>query len=244
MISICLATYNGEKYIKEQIDSILIQLGENDEIIISDDGSVDNTLNIIYEYNDNRIKIFANKAQNAISNFENAIYHAIGDVIFLSDQDDVWVKDKVKICVEALKDVDLIVADCKIVDTELNIIQPSFFKINNSKKGLINNLYHNSYIGCCMAFKRKILKEALPFPKNIPMHDSWIGLVCELFYKSLFLPVPLILYRRHDHNVTQTAFKSPNYISKKILFRWNLIKYIPLLFLRKIKYDNCFHSNI
>jgi glycosyltransferase involved in cell wall biosynthesis len=245
-ISVCLATYNGEKYIKDQLDSILIQLDGDDEIVISDDSSTDSTVDIVNKYDDSRIKIFNNQTKNPITNFENAIYHAHGDVIFLSDQDDIWEKDKVRVCIDSLKYADLIVSDCKIVDSDLNVIQSSFFELNNSQKGVMNNLWHNSYIGCCMAFKRKILKEVLPFPKDIPMHDSWIGFVCDLFYKSLFLPIPLILYRRHDQNATQTSRNSPNSILKKILFRWNLIKYIPLLLLRKNKktHDNCLHSSI
>jgi glycosyltransferase involved in cell wall biosynthesis len=246
MVSVCLATYNGEKYIKEQLDSILIQLDKNDEIIISDDGSIDNTINIIHEYNDLRIKIYTNFSHKGITgNFENALIHSKGEYIFLSDQDDIWLENKVDNSINYLYTFDLIITDCKVVDSNLNIIQPSFFKLNNSQSGILNNLYHSSYIGCCMAFKREILKDILPFPKDIPMHDSWIGFVCDLFYKSLFLPVPLILYRRHDQNATPTFRKSPNSIFKKSLFRWNLIKYVPLLLLRKhTNNDNRLHSNI
>ena len=95
-ISVCLATYNGEKYIKEQLDSILPQLSANDEIIISDDNSTDDTINIIRSLNDERIKIYVNKTKGIVKNFENALNNASGDIIFLSDQDDVWKNDKVK----------------------------------------------------------------------------------------------------------------------------------------------------
>jgi glycosyltransferase involved in cell wall biosynthesis len=234
MISVCIATYNGEKYIKEQLDSILIQLNQNDEIIISDDGSIDNTVSIINKYADPRISVYSNyNRKGVIGNFENALNHVKGDYIFLSDQDDIWLKDKVKICIDYLNTIDLILTDCKVVDSKLNVIHSSFFKLNNSKKGILNNLCHNSYMGCCMAFRRKMLIKLLPFPKDIPMHDLWIGFVCDLFYKSIFLSVPLILYRRHHQNVSSTSEKSSNSLLKKILFRWNVIKYIPLLFIKK-----------
>ena len=85
MISVCMATFNGEKYIEEQINSILLQLGKEDEIIISDDGSTDNTLDIIRELNDERIKLYQNNKQHGYAhNFENALIHASGDYIFFS----------------------------------------------------------------------------------------------------------------------------------------------------------------
>jgi hypothetical protein len=192
-----------------------------------------------------RIKIDTNFGHKCITgNFENALIHSKGEYIFLSDQDDIWLENKIDNCINYLNICDLIITDCKVVDSNLNIIHSSFFKLNNSQTGILNNLYHSSYLGCCMAFKRIVLTKALPFPKSIS-HDLWIGFVCEVFYKSLFLPVPLILYRRHDQNATPTSHKSPNSIFKKILFRWNLIKYIPLLLLRKYtNNDNRLHSNI
>ena len=103
MISVCIATYNGEKYIREQLDSILPQLGLDDEVIISDDSSTDNTLKIIEEYNDCRIKIFSNnKFYSPILNFENALKKAQGDFIFLSDQDDIWKSNKVEVVMKYL----------------------------------------------------------------------------------------------------------------------------------------------
>ena len=98
MISVCMATHNGGKYIKEQIDSILVQISNEDELIISDDSSTDDTVEIIKKIKDKRIKLFENnKFFSPNLNFENALLHSKGDIIFLSDQDDIWKKDKVKI---------------------------------------------------------------------------------------------------------------------------------------------------
>jgi glycosyltransferase involved in cell wall biosynthesis len=236
MISVCLAVYNGEKYIKEQIDSILTQLDHTGEIIISDDNSTDKTLEIIENFSDSRIKIFrGNNFKSPIFNLENALKHAQGNYIFLADQDDVWIENKVQICMQYLQTADVVVSDCKVVDAGLNIMCNSFFQKNHSRQGFFINLQHNAYIGCCMAFRRKILTTCLPFPKNIPMHDIWLGFVAELFYTSCFIPLPLVLYRRHGNNISPTSQTSVFNFRQKLLFRWNLIRYIPLLLLRKLK---------
>ena len=200
-ISVCLATYNGEAYIQQQLTSILTQLNQEDEVIISDDHSTDDTLTVIASFQDNRIKIFSNPNKSgAVTNFENALKQATGEIIFLADQDDVWLPDKVKIQVALLEKNDLVLSDAIVVDELGNVQHPSFFKMNYSGKGLIRNWVNNSYMGCCMAFNRKVLTHVLPFPEKIAMHDSWIGLNASLIGKSYFLNTPLIHYRRHGKN--------------------------------------------
>lgn len=240
MVSVCLATYNGDRYIKEQIDSILIQLGIDDEIIISDDSSIDATLSIIESYNDKRIKIFDHQSfSSPIYNFENAIRHAKGDYIFLSDQDDIWLPSKIESTLYYLKDYDLVLSDCKIVDENLNILNDSFFAQKSSRRGFFYNLIKNSYMGCCMAFKKEILDYILPFPKNIAMHDSWIGLSVELNGNPFFLNEPLILYRRHNNNVSFTSKKSQYSLTFKIQYRLKLIFH---LLCRKYKYVSLYSN--
>ena len=103
MISVCMATYNGEKYIRQQICSIISQIGEGDEVIISDDGSTDSTLDTIRSMADSRIRIVKGPCRRSPTlNFENALSHAQGDYIFLADQDDVWLPGKVSACVQWL----------------------------------------------------------------------------------------------------------------------------------------------
>ncbi len=205
MISVCMAAYNGEKFIKEQINSILNQLGTNDELIISDDGSTDDTLNIIGSCRDPRIKLFHNKLEHGvIHNFENALKHASGQYIFLSDQDDLWHPQKINCILRELqKGYSLVLCDATVINESGSIVHPSFYTLNHSNAGLVHNIIKNSYIGCSMAFHRNLLKLFLPFPERIAMHDMWIGLMVELLrLPHTFIPEKLHFYRRHSHNVT------------------------------------------
>lgn len=225
MISVCMASYNGEKYIKEQITSILLQLGEEDELIISDDSSTDNTLEIIESFQDKRIVLFKNQTfYSHVYNFEHALKHARGNYIFLSDQDDVWLPHKLKTMLELLCTHTLVLSDAVMVDDNMNVLENSFFAFNHSGNGLLKNLYKNSYLGCCMAFNRSILDKALPFPKDINMHDWWIGLIAEIYRDVYFSNEKLIKYRRHEDALTPIDRKSNNSFFKKIGFRISMIK--------------------
>ena len=207
MISVCVAAFNGEKYIEEQILSVLRNLDSQDEIIISDDGSSDRTRRIVDDLaeKDRRIRIIDGPRKGLIKNFENAIVHSKGDIIFLCDQDDVWKDNKVKTVLDIFGNTDctLVMHDACIVDANLRISGCSFFEFKKCKKGYWRNLIKNSYIGCCMAFKRSILDYAIPFPDNIPMNDQWIGLLSERVGKFEFCNEQLLLYRRHSNNASE-----------------------------------------
>lgn len=228
MISICLATYNGSHFIKRQLDSVLSQLSEEDEIIISDDSSIDNTIDIIKSFNDSRIKIFTgNKFRNPALNFGFAMAQSQGDIIFLCDQDDIWFDTKIRDHVEKHCDYDLVISDAVVVDPKLETIYPSFFAARNSRKGIYHNLVKNRYIGCCMSFRRKILADVLPFPAGLHMHDWWIGLVAELKGKVLFLNKPLMYYIRHSNNASGTltvTLPLTQQIRNRLHLIYNLIK--------------------
>jgi len=212
-VSVVMAVYNGEKYIKDQLNSILSQIDDSTEVIISDNGSIDNTLEIIKEFKDPRIKLYQNEEyKGSAFNFEYGLKKASGNIIFLSDQDDIWLENKFSICIKWLEKFDVVVTDCKIVNSELNILHDSYFHFSRSGKGMIKNLIKNSYLGCCMAFKRKVLKIATPFPSDIAKsysHDFWIGFVCECFFSSYFITTPLLLFRRHQANLSSAGNKSP-----------------------------------
>lgn len=222
-ISICMAVHNGAGFIKGQLDSILPQLSDHDELILSDDASTDTTLDIVRGYNDKRIHILPSiKFNDPVLNFERTLAHARNELIFLADQDDIWLNNKISVMKRELEDCDLCLCDCRIVDEELKEIAPSFFKLNNSRSGLVTNFMRNAFIGCCMAFHKKILLKALPFPQGIPMHDLWIGLIAEKYFKVKFIPQVLVDHRRHDNNYSTTASSSRNSIFKKVISRIKL----------------------
>lgn len=230
MNSVVMATYNGEKYIKEQIDSILLNIDKNDELVISDDNSKDNTINIINEYikNYEQIRLIQHKGNiGVVKNFEKAIKEAKGDIIFLSDQDDIWVKGKIKKILSVFNNDDKVLCvkhDLKVVDSDLNEVYESYDKYRNSKKGIVNNICKNSYIGSAMAFRSKLIKAALPFPEGIPMHDQWIGILAEIYGKSVFTKDILGLYRRHDLTVTKLSHGSINsMIYNRVILIVNLL---------------------
>lgn len=212
MVSVCMAVYNGEKYIREQIDSILPQLGIDDEIIISDDESTDKTIDILRSYKDTRIKIFLhlgdksglNSSEIVGRNFENALRQAQGDYIFIADQDDLWMPNKVSILCKALETKYVAISNGK-----------KFIEANPSNvcgmlytdKLPIRNYYlrRGKYFGCALAFRREALNIIFPFPKRMPLYDHWIGLICELIGGAAYIPMPLILHRIHGTNTSENT---------------------------------------
>lgn len=209
MISVCMTTFNGARHLAAQMESVLSQLGAEDELIIADDCSSDGTLNIISGWGDRRIRLLRGTRQlGVVSNFERALVAARGDFIFLCDQDDIWLPNKRAVFMQALCSVDLVVSDCCVTDEALNVRQSSFFELRESGPGTLRNLWRNSYLGCCMAFSRQLLDRALPFPAGLPMHDTWIGLISNATGTVCFRPEVTLLYRRHGGNLSPTADRS------------------------------------
>lgn len=230
-ISVCIATYNGEAYIKNQIESILIQLRANDEIVISDDNSSDQTLQIIRALNDERIRIVTNFGNSGpTNNFLNALINSTGKYIFLSDQDDVWLNNKVDIVMSYFKNYNygVVISDCFIVDKNLNIIEDSYFDKRGKSNSFFGILIKPNYLGCCMSFNRDVLIKALPFPTNIKYtpHDLWLGLIGYRFFKVFKTNEKLIYYRRHGDNVSTGGEKSKNKLLFRIKYRLYLLKEI------------------
>lgn len=227
-MSVCMATRNGEHYIREQLASILRQLDAADEVIISDDSSDDATLEIIRSFGDARIRLFASQAFNPIFNFENALQRASGDIIVLSDQDDVWLERKVAIIRErflrSTAAIQLLVLDGEIIDEGGAVLGASIFQKINSGPGLLKNLYDNTFLGCCMAFSRPLLEIALPFPRRIPMHDMWLGMLAQLVGRVEFVPEPTIRYRKHAASLTgfRRKFQPLTQIQRRLFLAWHL----------------------
>lgn len=223
MVSVVMAAYNGEKYIREQLLSVLKQLSENDEVIISDDNPYTGTYEAVKEYieSDGRIRYIKGPGKGVIKNFENAISAAEGDYIFLCDQDDVWLDGKVSAVSKELDNGAVVVMhDAIVTDENLNPVKQSFFEAMGSGTGIIKNIIKNTYIGCCMAFSKNLKPFILPFPDDLPMHDQWIGLAGEKAGRVALIKEPLIYYRRHSGAVTggRTSF------SQKLKWRMSIIK--------------------
>lgn len=237
-----MATYNGERFIKEQINSILCQLSPCDELVISDDGSTDRTLEIIASYNDKRIKVLHHRKNPVLANvkhsrnfyyatenFENALKAAKGDYIFLSDQDDVWLPEKKEKMISAMEEcgADCVMCNFSIIDEKGIKTGEVGFSEPPNLKSFFSKVLHSRLIGSSMAFTKELLDFALPFPKSLIAHDFWIGCLAK---KMMFISEPLTLYRRYVGNVSSGIGKSPNSFFYKIAYR---VKFIALFLKRK-----------
>lgn len=217
-IDILLATYNGEKYLKEQIDSILNQTYTNFRLLISDDCSKDNTINILkeYEIKDDRIKVFYQQNNlGYVKNFEFLLNQVENKLFALSDQDDIWMDDKIECAINKLEETnsDLYFCDLYLTNEKGESIKDSFWnekgfykKIikDKNKKGLLLNNY---VTGCTIVSKSKFIKDFVPFPDNM-MHDYWIAIVVSLKGKIIYDKNPHIKYRQHGDNQVGSKMKS------------------------------------
>jgi glycosyltransferase involved in cell wall biosynthesis len=228
-LSICMATHNGESYISDQLASILPQLEADDELVISDDSSTDGTLAAVDALVDARIRLLpGNTFYSPIYNIENAIRQSKGDIIVLSDQDNVWLDNKLAVVrrwfdTRALG-INTLVLDGFITDEKGRVISDSIFTNLDSGAGLFRNLYRNTYMGCCMAFSRELLSVALPFPPHIPMHDSWLGLLSEVYGHVEFIPEKTINFRRHARNRSYRPFTVMTQIKWRLCLAYQLAR--------------------
>ena len=227
MISVAMAVYNGGKYLKQQIDTILPQLRDWDELVISYDASEDDTLDIIrsYEQQDHRIRVFTDPGHGVIANFNNAITNSSGDYIFLSDQDDVWLEGKVERLLRCFREEspDLIIHNGVNTDENLEPVSGAFFDIYRIGDGKLKNIIKSRYSGCCMAFTKEMKKAILPIPVAAG-YDRWIATACEFLGKISYVDDVLILHRLHDGNVTpRRSFPVTKIIQMRADLVWNLI---------------------
>ena len=208
-VSVAMAAYNGERYIREQIDSILMQLSEQDELIISYNDSIDSTWDIItlYASRDSRVCCIRCEERGVIQNFNNSILNCTGDYIFLTDQDDIWEPNKVSTVIDAFErsKASLVIHNCSYIDSSGSIIAGDLFKRRKARPGFLKNLTINSYQGSCMAFRSQLKNIICPIPTNISMHDQWIGLIAEKNGGSNFLDKKLIKYRRHENTTSDIS---------------------------------------
>lgn len=209
-ISVAIATYNGEKYLKEQLDSLYSQTLLPDEIFVSDDCSKDGTAKILEEF---RIKyglkyVINKKSLGVNQNFEQAIRNCHGNYIIISDQDDIWFKDKIKVTYEKLKEIELekpamVTSQCYQIDALGNIIDKRI-NIKKDTYTCADTIFSPYGVtqGCSMMFNRKLLDYLKPFPSTeVCMYDAYMGFTCASVGVKYNLATPLMYYRRHDSNV-------------------------------------------
>lgn len=229
-VSVAMAVYNGETYVTDQLDSILQQLGEKDEVVVSDDGSTDHTPEIIRSYAaaDRRIRFVNGPGLGIKQNIAHAIAQTKGVYIFLADQDDVWMPHKVERVLNEFqeKKCHVVIHDCIVTNADLQqVIYPSFFDYRGYGAGMWRNIWKNKYIGCCMAIRRELLPYILPIPDDIQMHDQWIGVINDKHRGGCgVLKEPLLYYRRHEHTVSDFHRNTvPVMMKNRLIFMYRLI---------------------
>ncbi len=236
-IEILLATYNGEKYLPEQIDSIINQDTDDWHLTISDDGSSDATVQIIDDY----CRRYPQKIARAFSKtrFGNARDHFFwlmrqcdADYMLFSDQDDVWHSDKVRLFVQALRDGErengretpvLVFSDLNVVDQNLNIMYPSLTRLQRQSPEVQDYrylLYQNTVTGCASGINRSLAQLAgrCVHSDQTVMHDWWLALAAARFGKMIYLDQSTIDYRQHgDNSVGAKDVRSMAYLFQKIV---------------------------
>lgn len=214
LVSVVMATYNGAPFLRQQLDSILGQTYGNLEVIVSDDGSSDGTVDILDEYAaKSTLRWYVNETKRGPrSNFANALTDVLGEYVAFSDQDDVWKPTKIEDCVGALQAVErvhgedtpiLVYTDLELVDADLTPIAPSFYKFlgRNPRLNTLNRMLSGSIVaGCSTLCNLALVRAAMPIPDEAIMHDTWFALVACTLGRLEFLNMPTSLYRQHGGN--------------------------------------------
>jgi GT2 family glycosyltransferase len=237
-ISVCMAAYNGERFITAQLQSILSQLGRDDEVVVVDDASTDGTRDRVRALGDNRIRLLEHRTNRGVSRtFEDAIRAASGRLLFLSDQDDLWDPRKVSLILNAFAShpmVTLIATDNALIDASDSFISNSYFTGRGGfRSGLWANLMRNRFGGCTMAFRSELIGEILPLPhKYDVLHDVWIGVRNSLSgHPALYIPEALVWNRRHETTATGRETLS---LWHKIRIRFHLLLALAEFRMRRI----------
>ena len=212
-IFILLSTYNGEKYLKEQLDSLFSQNYKDFKLIVRDDGSTDRTKEILNSYD---IELLSSCENLGVKkSFETLLEYAYENsdakYFMFCDQDDVWNEDKIEKTLNQMNEMEklykntpiLVHTDLEVVDENLHTINPSFMKLQNlnEKKNRLNNLLiQNTITGCTVMINRDLAKLCLPMSSNAIVHDWWVGLVASYFGKIGYVDDSTIKYRQHTSN--------------------------------------------
>jgi len=250
LISIVLGTYNGAKFIESQLKSILNQTYNDFEIIVVDDASQDNTLEIVNRFSNKHKNVFVypfSENVGYIKNFERGIALSKGDFIALSDQDDWWETTKLEKLSANIKNNDLIYCDSAFVDENLKPLGKSFSKKKNmiSSNNPINFLIDNCVSGHAALFKRELYNKAIPFPELIP-HDWWLAYIASANNGVAYFDEPLVKYRHHQNNVIASIkkkAKNPNRLAERRHRIENFHKACPEKLIHEKKIISAIHNS-
>lgn len=233
MNSICIATYNGMPYLREQLDSIFSQISKEDEVIIVDDRSTDDTFSYLKSLNHPQVMISQNeKNLGPSATFHRAIIQSKGNFIFLADQDDIWLPHKLKKCSEALKDAILVTHAVQFVDQNLKKI-PYEMDLKGIPTSPVSIFIKNRFIGATLGFQKELKEQCVNQMANAPMHDWWLALIASKIGKIQVLNEKLLLYRRHETTLTKPK-KSFQIRPISILYRAQLAYLLTLWELKRI----------
>ena len=210
LISVAMATYDGSPYLTQQLESIFNQTYKNIELIIVDDCSRDNTIQIIQQFQQRypSITLMQNPVNaGVVKSFEKAIGMCNGEYIALADQDDIWYLNKLQVLIENINDNLLIHSDATLIDQGGTVIAHSHFAAAKTcnKATFVDYLISNNVTGCTCLFPRQLVKLALPFPKYFYSHDHYLALVASFHGKIKLIDEPLVYYRQHANNVIGAA---------------------------------------
>ena len=250
-VSVCMATYNGEQYVGKQIGSIMAQLGADDEVIVVDDCSTDDTVEILRNIRDTRIRIVVNDInRREVFSFGKAISLANNEYIFLADQDDIWIPGRVDLMKECLSCNDRLLASSNFdwVNSNEEPIDVEFDGVNSlNSNAWVRNIADifagkTNYFGCAMAFRRELIPIILPIPDYVESHDLWIALAGNLLKANVHLDDKTLWKRKHDSNTTSTVSNRSLYmkIRARAIFALSIME----LLRREKTVDASFSSSI
>jgi glycosyltransferase involved in cell wall biosynthesis len=203
-----MATYNGERYVREQLDSILEQLGSDDEVVVVDDASSDGTVEVIEQLGDARVTVVRHAENRGyVSSFEEAIFRANGEYLFLSDQDDIWIPGRVDSMVKALGSARLVVGNPVHFGGEVTPFLRLRLRSSDSNHRVRNILGiivgYRLHWGSAMAIRSDFKRLVLPFPAGtVESHDQWLALAANVAGDARYLDDDVVLHRLHSANVT------------------------------------------
>lgn len=205
--SVVMAVFNGMRHLPEQLGSVLSQLEADDEVIVIDDCSTDGSYEWVCQVNDCRIRSFRHEQNLGVRrSFELGLSLAKNEVIFLCDQDDLWLPNKRRTFCDVFTrnpSVSVVISDVRLMSETGEVFEESFMRRRGGfHPGVFANIYKNRYLGCAMAVRKSTLSTILPIPPSVPMHDMWIGIVGSMLGAVVYFEVPHMHYRRHAHNVS------------------------------------------